>query len=515
MRLINLRTLSLEDFIGTIPPYAILSHTWMNGEVTCQEMAAGGQDISKKAGWIKIEEFCKMVVSRLPNIQYGWVDTCCIDKTSSAELSEAINSMFAWYRNAETCFAYLADVDHHDASQPLGQDFKESRWFTRGWTLQELLAPNEVEFFDGEWKNFGTRDSLADRIATITRIDASILRSGDWSMVSAACKMSWAAYRQTTRIEDQAYCLLGLFDVNMPMLYGEGERAFLRLQEEILKETDDESLLAWDASEIPPSVTTIGALAPSPAFFWEGHSFESYPSQGDALVITNKGISLDTSLLEQSQLAGQKLALLSCSETGNAASGIAISLTRDAFDTNRYSRSRNAPIRIPMRQSGAMKLQKATLVRRSVTSIANSIVTKCWLHYMASLELVGMYPPDLWRESVVTSTATMAISHTAQSTVHGLAAFRVRDTKVCFTLAITIEPSSGVGAADLAPLSYRDFSAGKPNEVMEMELANRTEAKKDMVLAGYRYSADYKLGHARGPWMSVVTLSRSICPPSR
>lgn len=173
--------------------------------------------------------------------------SCCIDKSSTAELSEAINSMFRWYRNAAICYAYLEDVtslSHLD----------QSRWFTRGWTLQELVAPRDVLFYSSDWRLLGSKLELSDQLWKITRIEPEILSTGVFDHVSIATRMSWAGNRQTTRIEDAAYCLMGIFEVNMPLLYGEGRKSFTRLQEEIMKVSDDQSLFAWG---LPTNIRTI------------------------------------------------------------------------------------------------------------------------------------------------------------------------------------------------------------------------------------------------------------------
>ncbi|CRK20582.1 hypothetical protein BN1723_000395 [Verticillium longisporum] len=176
-----------------------------------------------------------------------WIDTCCIDKTSSAELSEAINSMFHRYEQAAVCYVYLADVraGGRPSAAPLAE-IGASEWFRRGWTLQELLAPKTVEFYDADWLFVGTRTSLQRTISEASSIPGRFL-SGESHIRSAsvAQRMAWAATRQTTRLEDQAYSLMGLFDVNMPLLYGEGKKAFLRLQQEIMKNSADQSLFAW------------------------------------------------------------------------------------------------------------------------------------------------------------------------------------------------------------------------------------------------------------------------------
>ncbi|KAJ4287386.1 hypothetical protein N0V90_012785 [Kalmusia sp. IMI 367209] len=213
------------------PPYAILSHTWVEGqEITYNELVGGIKD-KDKAGYHKIR-FC---VERAANdgLQYSWVDTGCIDKSSSNELSAAINSMFRWYKRAEKCYIYLSDV------QILGdwkQAFRRSRWFTRGWTLQELLAPSTIDFFSKEGKWLGDKTSLEQEIYEITKIPIEALRGQELTEFSVEERMSWMAKRTTTLKEDRIYCLLGIFGVFLSLIYGEGEvYANLRLEEEIKK----------------------------------------------------------------------------------------------------------------------------------------------------------------------------------------------------------------------------------------------------------------------------------------
>lgn len=240
MRLIDVDTRRVEEFIGdSVPRYAILSHTWELEEVTFQDIHR--RRATSMAGYQKIKYACEQ--ARRDGLQMLWVDTCCIDKSSSAELSESINSMFRWYQDAVACYVYLSDVP----SQPDLLQFSCSRWFSRGWTLQELLAPPSLTFYSRRWKRLGTRRSLRDEISEITSIhrDALSGRIHDIKQFSIAQKMSWAASRQTTRKEDIAYCLMGLFGVNMPLLYGEGEQAFIRLQEKIMEDSVDQSLFAW------------------------------------------------------------------------------------------------------------------------------------------------------------------------------------------------------------------------------------------------------------------------------
>ncbi|KAH8723088.1 heterokaryon incompatibility protein-domain-containing protein [Phaeosphaeriaceae sp. PMI808] len=245
IRLIDTFTLSLKSFLGNIPPYAILSHAWEDGEVSFQDMLAIGNDryhpASEKAGYAKIVATCRQASRR--GIGYAWVDTCCIDKTSSSELSEAINSMYQWYWNAEVCFALLADFDD---TTTLGVGLPKCRWFTRGWCLQELIAPKAVEFYEKRWNCIGAKVDLTALLSSITNIDEQVLVDrSQVEMIPVGRKMSWAARRKTTRLEDIAYCLLGIFNVHMPMLYGEGSRAFMRLQEEITRTSNDLTLFAF------------------------------------------------------------------------------------------------------------------------------------------------------------------------------------------------------------------------------------------------------------------------------
>ncbi len=278
MRLINTFTLQLESFSSSkvAPPYAILSHTWGEDkdEVSFEEMKPNLQlsQVENKPGLEKIKMTCQLA-RKEHNLKYAWIDTCCIDKSSSAELSEAINSMFTWYRESAVCFAFLADWE------PEQEMFVRCKWFTRGWTLQELVAPETIIFYDQTWQARGSKSTYRREIAKRSRISEAIL-TGETklSTVPVAVRLSWAAERTTTREEDAAYCLLGIFDINMPMLYGEGHKAFRRLQEEIIKEVADFSIFAWKA--VPGSCPDyMGILAPSPREFKEVskmHAVSSY-----------------------------------------------------------------------------------------------------------------------------------------------------------------------------------------------------------------------------------------------
>ncbi|OJT05153.1 Vegetative incompatibility protein HET-E-1, partial [Trametes pubescens] len=343
MRLLDTSTGHFHDINSSLDePYAILSHVWNppdapEPEQTFQDLQA----IQKKCPTVsilsdsgvssKVRLAC--TVARDEGYRLLWLDSCCIDKTSSAELSEAINSMFEWYANSSICYVFLADVEDnkapryasdvatshavhgsdtpgavsivsesqlhlpatendHCVSQPihdshscpreadserftsdahsatsnfasdntgnsspywtlsLRRRFCSSRWHTRGWTLQELIAPRTVLFLSSGWNILGSKLTLSDLIEEATGVDHDVLtHKKSLCSVSVAQRMWWASGRKTTRIEDEAYCLMGLFGVNLPTVYGEGRRAFIRLQEEIFRTIPDQSIFAWELSE--------------------------------------------------------------------------------------------------------------------------------------------------------------------------------------------------------------------------------------------------------------------------
>lgn len=360
----------LVSFNRDPPPYAILSHTWLEDdeEVTYDEMIAGTG--KNKCGYAKIRRCGEKAAKR--GLDYFWVDTCCLDKRSSAELSESINSMYRWYQRSEVCYAYIedwpVDLDWADSASivpdgdeigfrrlqfggrpitdsaseeaivrkstnevlPLEErvgdvsastDEKEDsicnelrdkpldsrklplRWFTRGWTLQELIAPRKMEFFDKEWRSRGMKSdpSVIEHLSRITGISLRVLRDSSGLAVERIChgqRMSWAAFRSTSREEDIAYCLLGIFQVNIPLLYGEGSKAFIRLQEAILASSTDLSLLAWTQprEDLQPY---RGILSRNPYEFrglGRCHLDRGVFSKRDEIILTNKGVRVETSL---------------------------------------------------------------------------------------------------------------------------------------------------------------------------------------------------------------------------
>jgi hypothetical protein len=339
MRLINVHTHEFEEFWGKAPPaYGILSHTWGTEEVSFEEWK-NRASISHKAGFRKVSKVAQLTKSF--DLDYVWIDTNCIDKTSSAELSEAINSMFAWYSKAECCFVHLDDVASVENPTPgrrsggyTLKSLQDARWFTRGWTLQELIAPARLIFLSKQWQIIGnlkkvsplrnewTREQLEhwfhtsvgqieviqeeilsdiSHITGITR--ASLLRDGDYENETIAVRMHWASRRITTRVEDMAYCLLGLFKINMPLLYGEGRAAFQRLQEQIMMVSVDQSIFAWsfESLDIENDLGHISLMAPWPSAFTNQYIVKTKTSRrapvDSVYTLTNFGLSIQLPLL--------------------------------------------------------------------------------------------------------------------------------------------------------------------------------------------------------------------------
>ena len=336
MRLFNVSKQELEDFDDDkAPPYAILSHTWGpdEEELTYQEVKSGGpykggQGFRKLAGCIRQTE--------ADGLGWFWNDTFCIDKTNLVELSEAISSMFRWYKRAVVCYVYLFDIQSKNVrTEGSGSGFSQSRWFTRGWTLQELLAPKEVRFYNYHWEALGTRGSLCGLIERATGIPRQFLLGiTPLRVASVAQRMSWAARRETRRAEDRAYCLLGLFDVSLPVIYGEGgEQAFWRLQDQMMRTTRDDSILAWGIAphrqqelshHVPGKV-----LASSPADFASSGSIAYMPRAGAPISnLELSGGSLRMQIRLQQFDSGLAIGWLNCGPEHEQDNSVAIPLVR-------------------------------------------------------------------------------------------------------------------------------------------------------------------------------------------
>ncbi|KAM5354569.1 hypothetical protein ACJ41O_001216 [Fusarium nematophilum] len=312
MRLLHTTRLEVVSFDADLPTYSILSHTWEDEEITLRDLERGRAEGMK--GYPKLQNACALAASQ--GYDYIWIDTCCIDKTSSAELSEAINSMFRWYRDADVCYAFLSDVSSagpiadytlsdHDNIVTL-REVTLSRWFTRGWTLQELIAPKAVHFYNQNWLHLGSKDKATKIIQAATGIPPSALLSSNLTGICSHQRMQWAAARRTTRPEDMAYCMLGIFDVNMSLLYGEGKKkAFRRLQEEIVKSSTDLSIFLWTVPanrRDSPDLTFRGLFAEDPTWFDPsgfklGEDSTIMSLQDPSITVTNKGTSVNWSVM--------------------------------------------------------------------------------------------------------------------------------------------------------------------------------------------------------------------------
>ena len=370
MRLLNTATLSFKDFFDSnIPQYAILSHRWGEQEVSYKELRKGIGAGAGGQGLTKIKECCDLARAR--GHEWVWIDTCCIDKRSSAELSEAINSMYRWYERAVECYVYMQDVDYCDwelrrlqtlkqmnakgggrgvaAWQSLTARFCRSSWFTRGWTLQELLAPRCVIFYDASWAEIGEKQWLAEEIAGATHIDAAFVKGlKGVRSASVAQRMSWASRRTTSRSEDMAYCLFGLFGISLPLLYGEGAaHAFIRLQVEIIRRSKDESIFAWTSDQ-----EFSGLLATEPSFFAGSADVVSSMGRGEGrnrppYSVTNNGIEFAVPRSHMTTAHPWFPLCLACERESVPGQSIALQFTR-------YVPSGNQAMRIRCKQMVAL-----------------------------------------------------------------------------------------------------------------------------------------------------------------
>ncbi|KAH8646827.1 ankyrin repeat-containing domain protein [Xylariales sp. PMI_506] len=411
MRLINVKTRKLEEFFDDyIPTYAILSHTWGTDyeEVAFRDVEEGAVISGPAKG--KFNGACSQ--AECDKLGYLWIDTCCIDKTNSVELGEAINSMFRWYRNAAYCYAYLSDVAAEDCDDPSdqGSSFRRSRWFQRGWTLQELLAPRNVRFYDKTWSYLGTKRQLSLAISSITGIARHfLLGMAELHEASVAQRMSWAASRVTTRREDRAYSLLGLFDVTMPMIYGEGDQAFMRLQEEILRRIRDDSILAWGLSlaaptKSPPTArVSDGIFASSPMDF--AHCGKvvagtATGSLGDSFYIYGGALHIRRGL--HTYNLGGTFLLLRChlDQDPDQPVGIPVGLSEPDHSDSQYIRIRGYPATLVSSRVSGDAMPRSLQIRTDRDLVSVTTDQRCEYYLDNSLErqleLVEVEPNSSW-----------------------------------------------------------------------------------------------------------------------
>lgn len=307
MRLINTKTLEIREHGDRPPLYAILSHTWGHEEVTFEDCKSNPHKASSKFGYAKFKGACAQ--AQTDGYDYLWIDTNCIDKTNHLELAEAINSMFKWYGRAHRCYAFLSDVpddavhlDKRSGPPKVTEAFRRSKWFTRGWTLQELLAPRDVVFFSCNWQQLGTKIDLQIPVSEITRIPTDVLANKrELRTASVAQRMSWMSNRVTTRIEDLAYSMFGIFDIHSHFIYGEGVHAIIRLQEAIVKTTHDHSIFCWEWDHTVDR-SWASLLAPGPGVFANSGKYTpklwSYDEQPTPYEIHNTGLWIELPLVQ-------------------------------------------------------------------------------------------------------------------------------------------------------------------------------------------------------------------------
>ncbi|KAI0412894.1 hypothetical protein F5X98DRAFT_353603 [Xylaria grammica] len=428
MRLINATTLRLEEFLDyEAPCYAILSHTWGEDreELSFRDMQEGIID-RYSLGSIKLHGTCRQ--AEKDGLGYVWIDTCCIDKTNLVELSEAINSMFRWYKRASVCYAYLSDVPSNDVPRSHGSRFRTSRWFRRGWTLQELLAPKNLRFYDSEWQNLGTKGSMWAIVNEITGIPRNFLLGiAELHAAGVAQRMSWAAQRDTKRREDLAYCLLGIFDVTMPMIYGEGgNQAFFRLQEQIMKISRDDSILAWGLGAQDPTpidsnsgqVRTERILAAAPSDFANsGHIVPREQSTTflNPLDIYGGSLRIHLSLLTTPD--SEVFGLLRCGPEYDTEQVVAIPLAKvSSGSSDEYVRLRGCHSMLQP-ATAPSTLPRLVHIKNDIQS-EQSVDTdqEYWLYDDAefagiNLKLVDVVPRSYWQEERAMIVSEMGSSH--------------------------------------------------------------------------------------------------------
>ncbi|KAJ8105962.1 hypothetical protein ONZ43_g7223 [Nemania bipapillata] len=376
------RLVESNDLPDPLPKYAILSHTWISpkDEITYQDFKQRKGDIEndifKQKGWAKLRRYCDRAAR--DGWEWAWMDTCCIDKTNPADTQEAINAMFRWYQNAGICYAYLEDVDVNrvlgrpglatgnfptdlDLDDIAGKDnvanatgfshmalkafLIKAKWFTRGWTLQELLAPPYLVFVDRAWRRIGTRENWANEIKEASRIDAKHLTSfnpTDFIACSIAMRLSWASQRETTVEEDETYSLLGLFGISLPLIYGEGRsRAFNRLQRELITVYNDDSIFAWKAPQPNRHLSGGhwkgynpggGILAPSIREFWDAFSVRSFGFHGNSFSMTNRGLEINAKRWRRKDDFEKCLIRLNCGVETSKHIGIPLAHVKGSYE---------------------------------------------------------------------------------------------------------------------------------------------------------------------------------------
>jgi hypothetical protein len=442
--------------------------------------------------------------------------------------------MYAWYEKAAVCYAYLDDVasvpvdprtngteaNHDYDIEPEGRfnihTFRASKWFTRGWTLQELLAPSFVKFFGTGWEYLGSKESLSAPISDITTIPQSIIdkkgrRTGRESSVGQ--KMSWAAGRETTRIEDKAYCLLGIFNVNMPLLYGEGTKAFIRLQEEILKDSADHSILAWN-----PTSGLHGVLAVSPDQFQNCGQIIPCPSNAETprpYSMTNIGLNIQLPLLHAAE--GGSIGLLDCHFEDDFSGRLGIRLRETSTPSvfcrmrtfkSKYSESECAAAKIRAIYIGKVFQEENQRNQQTRPCIIRSNPMKRYGYEICNFyvgnsrwSVPGYTSNSAWNAE--TQVINMPTATGSDNTFQAAIEFRHPDKIVCPVVLIYLPPSTTLKS----PLLPQVNTTSKPSEIPpEAWLWEQVPPEEWTWDQGYDY---IQLGH---PPRAIPGYNTNDCP---
>lgn len=554
MWLINSENHGLKEF--TDPPgYAILSHKWRDGEVSHQAMLeaekSGFPGLAEyestltstkptaSRGWTKIYRACRQ--ARDDGISWIWIDTCCINKQSSAELSEAINSMFRWYQQAQVCYAYI-DQD----------PWLESSWFERGWTLQELLAPSLLRFYDCRWNAVGTRSERSDDIAGRTGIDSDLLRADPSSRLhnySVAQRMAWASGRKTTRIEDRAYSLMGIFSVNMPLLYGEGEKAFLRLQEKIIETSDDQSIFAWDRSTTSEAQEVGTLLAPYPECFENAANIIALrdpTSPRSSFEVNNLGLRITLPYVSH-----RKSVLLTCGVKGSPLL-ISLRVKPHKSISSAFVFSPMAYELLPISSMSESRSTNMTIVshhgqRQDTTVDLNTHKLCAWVvqaqldpwtyaNISYPFETVQRYPKEFWNERMGVfemptwwQSAGILLTYTPKTPQKSRKLRKTYQVNVCFAIDHPLMSTKWSGLKDSLPrrsamsLSYgEDMGLSAACEALAQKLARRSpndayDQSAGLSLKGFDQPGPTLVGQLTCKLVSeipVLELSLKVRPPS-
>jgi hypothetical protein len=347
--------------------------------------------------------------------------------------------MYRWYQKAHVCYVYLSDVE---SGRYWERQFRDSRWFTRGWTLQELIAPSAVKFFDKEWQYLGDIEGLSHMISQITRIDwRLLLHTASLEDFCVAQRMSWAACRRTTRIEDRAYSLVGIFNVHLPTLYGEGDTAFLRLQEQIMLRSTDHSIFAWghgiSATNSPVASRRRFSelLASSPDDFAKGSEIVlTHGSPPIPFSMTNRGLRITLPTLQNVSEPLRAVAFLNCRPEKDALTAFTLNLKRvqapplrlpfkffnswNATETECGVNSECGRLRMLGSLNYGTQAPATPLMILNKTEMESTSPWRIWNigptrqvrvildHVFGGMKLLRGYPPDDWDLNIMTMTQT-------------------------------------------------------------------------------------------------------------